>query len=121
MAGYVVRYVIPLHLHMLFRVHLRSIAAPHEQDLGFAMTLYTVSGNAETHRKIQEFMKDCKKERRTLLIANWNVEKVETEVKMWGLKLHTVRRGVLMTRTTIVGDTVVLDRLERYLSSQSML
>ena len=120
-AGYIVRYIVPIHLAVLFKRHLVSIGAISRQDNSLAVTLFTVSGDRDKHQRLQEFLKDCRKERRALPILNWNVKKVAIEAKMWGLDLEVVKRGILFTRTAVIGETQVLDRLERYLNSRSLL
>jgi hypothetical protein len=120
-AGYVVRYIVPIHIHVLFKKHLSSAGADHYQAPSLAVTVFTVSASRDDHQKFQKFLQDCRKERRTLIILNRKVEGVRKETEMWGLNLEVEKRGFLFTRATIVGETHILDRLERLLSMESLL
>lgn len=116
-----IRYVVPIHLHRPFKKYLDGIGASSHQDTFLAVTLFTVFGEPAHHQKLQAFLKDCNKEKRSLIISNRKAEQAIREVEMWGLKLEIVKRGLLFTKGTVTGETKILDRLEQFLRTESIL
>lgn len=121
MTGQTTRYLVPTYLNTVIKLQILSLGMRYQHSAFLAISVFLVAGSTEQQRQLQEFMKACRTERRTLFVTRWNLSKVSTEVEMWGLNLVIARRGILFARTTIVGETVVLDRLERYLRSKSMV
>jgi hypothetical protein len=120
-TGYVARYIVPIHLQSMFKEYLRISGAPHRQDYFIACAIFTVSGSAGRHREFQKFLQDCTREKRTLFITNFKLDASLEEMRLWGLFPLVEKKGLIFTRISIIAETKVLDRLERYLSRRYLL
>lgn len=117
----IARYIVPIHLHLVFKNYLANIGAPNRHDPYLWVAVFTVSGTSDRHQKFQQFLEALRRERRVLLIRNSRVEKVREEVALWGLSLETEKKGMIFTRATVTGETQILDRLEKFLATASIL
>lgn len=120
-TGYIARYTVPIHLQSIFKAYLKDCGAPHRQDYFLACAIFTVSGSTARHREFYKFLQDCNREKRTLLITNFKLNAVLEEMRLWGLFPLVEKKGFAFTRISVISETKILDRLEQYLNTKSLL
>lgn len=120
-TGYIMRYTIPLYLQSLFKDYLKIRQVPHQNVYFVTSALFIVMGTTAQHREYQNFLHECTRERRILYITSFKLDKTLEEAKLWGLSPLVEKKGLVFSRVSITAETIVLDRLEKFLSFKNLL